>query len=204
MVSYRTQRVLPVVLVVVIGVIAFLLLFPVIQNMFTGAPTLPTQVETSRSNLVNTSADRSVKMTVRGPIVADEDFRSFQLQISPSQRIFNLYKGYDNKTIKTVNLYNNVPAYEQFVYALNNGGLMDNNEFSGVRNDIRGVCPTGNLYKFEMLKGKDTIKTLWTTSCSGQRGSLGSNGSVFITLFLKQIPKSQNIPLSPNSVLQLQ
>lgn len=203
MVSYRTQRVLPVVILVVIVVVGLILLFPFISNMFTNNPVVPSEIQTSRTNLVNTSADRSVRMIVRGPIVADEDFRSFQIQISSSNRTFNLYKGYDKTSIKDISLYNNVPAYEQFVYALNNERFMDNNELTGDANDTRGVCPTGLLYTFQILTNDDVNKTLWTTSCSSERGSLRSSGTQFVTLFLKQIPKSKNIPINAQSVLGL-
>jgi len=35
-----------------------------------------------------------VSLSVRGPIVADEDFRSYEIVISPNMRELSVYEGY--------------------------------------------------------------------------------------------------------------
>jgi hypothetical protein len=171
-------------------VIAFIL--SSLIRVITSSDTGKSQISTGGQALVNSSANRAVKMTVRGQIVADENFRSYQIQVSPNQRKFIIYQGYLNHPINDVSLYNNTSAYEQFVYALNHAGLMNNDELTGNSNDVRGVCATGYLYEFETLKDSKTVKKLWSTSCSDSRGSLGRSVSGFVKLFNLQIPDAQS------------
>ena len=79
MANYRTSRILPVVLVVVVIIIAITALVSLARVVFfSGTSSAPAAaVDTSQSSLLNTSAGRSVSMTVRGPIVADEKFILF-------------------------------------------------------------------------------------------------------------------------------
>jgi hypothetical protein len=130
-------------------------------------------------------------MMVRGRIVANEDFRSYQIMISPNQRVFTVYKSYLDQPIDNITLGNNTPAYEQFVYALNRAGLMNASELTGNSNDTRGICATGFLYEFQMYKSNKSIKKLWSTSCSRSSGSLKVNVSPSMNLFTVQIPGLQ-------------
>ena len=187
MASYRTTRFLQisfVVLVValVIGVIAYigrLLFFP---------PLNVTTPDAGKTSLVSTSADRAVRMTVRGLIVADEDFRTYQIQITPNDRVLALSKGYLNQQFDSIKLGNNIPSYEQFVYALNAVGMMSGSQLTGDKNETRGICATGKLYEFEVLNAGKTVKMLWATTCSDTSGSETASISVLRELFTKQIP----------------
>src|SRR5690606_34333620 len=80
-------------------------------------------IDTSRQDLLNTSVNRSVSMTVRGPIVADEDFRSYQIVISPDSRQFRAFTGYLDVITDSETLPNNTAAYDQFVNALDKANL---------------------------------------------------------------------------------
>jgi hypothetical protein len=130
-------------------------------------------------------------MKVRGPIVADENFRAFQIQINPNTRAFTQYKGYEYTQTANETLDNNIPAYEQFVYALNRAGMMDGVNLTGPADDTRGVCATGMLYQFEILQGTNTVKSYWTTTCNSDRGSLRASLNQLTTLFINQIPDAQ-------------
>lgn len=132
-------------------------------------------------------------MTVRGPIVSNEEFRSYAILVTPEQRTFNTYKGYLDETTYTQNLANNTAAYEEFVHALDKAGMMNGAELTGDSNDERGVCAAGYVYEFSIIKDNKTTKKLWTSTCSASRGSLGVKSTPLRTLFNKQIPDSKTI-----------
>jgi hypothetical protein len=129
-------------------------------------------------------------MTVRGPIVADEDFHSYEIDISPTVRSIKTYTGYLDSIVASNNLTNSVAAYEQFVYALDKADLADGSELPGDRNDVRGVCATGRVYEFSILNNGETVKRLWTTTCKGSKGSLDASATQLANLFVSQIPDS--------------
>ncbi len=193
MASYRTNRIISVsLIVIIIGAAIFGLVYFARILFFSGVGSILSQTNTSISALLSTDADRAVRMTVRGPIVADENSRSYQIKITPNERILTIYRGYENQEINNISLDNNIPAYEQFVYALNNAKMMNANELSDERNDTRGVCATGRLYEFQILKADKSVKKLWATSCSRTRGSLGVSYYSLNNLFTVQIPDARD------------
>lgn len=191
MAGYRTPRIFPIALVLILMAIAIIgLVYAAQMLFFSGGNTKP-KSDTSQAALLNTSVSHSVLMTVRGQIVADENFRTYQIKIAPNARTFTTYKGYLNEKLENVSLYNNVPAYEQFVYALDRAKFMDSNEFTGDNNDTRGICATGFLYEFSIMDSNKTIKKLWTTTCAGERGSFRVAVAPITNLFVVQIPNVQ-------------
>jgi hypothetical protein len=192
MVNYRTSRILPIILVVVIIIIAIAAIVSLARVVFfSGGPSAPAVTDVSREALLNTSSGRSVSMTVRGPIVADEEFHSYKIEISASSRQLSTFKGYLNTVVDRTNLGNNVAAYEEFVHALDKADLADGTELEGDRNDVRGICATGRVYEFSILDGNSTVKRLWTSTCKGSPGSLDASVNQLTELFVNQIPGSE-------------
>lgn len=189
MVSYRTTRILQITLIIVIIVIAVAALISVSRVVFSN--TINFQDDASVAALTSTSADRAVRMTVRGDIVADEDFRSYQIEITPNTRVLTTYSGYLHQHTGDISLTNNIPSYEQLVYALSRANMMRGTELTGASNDTRGVCANGFLYEFQILKADKSVKKLWTTSCSSSAGSLKASASTLKSLFIDQIPGAQ-------------
>jgi len=190
MANYRTSRVLPIVLVVVIIIIAIASLVSLARVVFFSGPSTDSaqMVDVSRDALLNTSVDHSVKMTVRGPIVADEKFYSYQITVSPNERSLTTYNGYLGTVVDQTNLPNSIPAYEQFVFALDKADLSKGTELEGEKNDVRGVCATGRVTEFEIINGANTVKKLWTSTCKGSAGSLDASVQQLTGLFTTQIP----------------
>lgn len=190
MANYRTSRIFPIILVLIIVVVAVVGLVYIIQVLFFsgGQGTTISQIDASRESLISTAENRAVSVTVRGPIVADEDYRTYLIRVSSNDRALTTYKGYLDQKIDSTLLRNNIPAYEQFVYALNRLGLMNSAEFTGSANDTRGICPLGFLYEFQIYQESKSLKMLWTTSCSASRGSLGQAPKTLTSFFIKQIP----------------
>ncbi|MEP7205097.1 MAG: hypothetical protein ABI716_02800 [Candidatus Saccharibacteria bacterium] len=178
----------------IIAVVVIVSLVSLTRAIFFSSQTTTTpQGDTSQTALLSSSADRSVRMTVRGNIVANEDFRSYQITVTPSSRSLVSYTGYLGSGVSLAALDNNIPAYEQFVYALNRADLTKGAELSGDKNDTRGVCATGLLYSFAILKADTSIKTLWTSTCKGSPGSLDGSVTQLNDLMRAQIPGSRSL-----------
>lgn len=195
MATYRNQRILPIILVIVIIVIAVAALVSLAQAVFFSGRTTTTSevVDRGREALLSTDADHSVRMNVRGPIVADEKFNSYSVVVSPSARSLTTYSGYLDTVVDQTNLGNNTAAYEQFVFALDKANLPEGRQLEGDRDDIRGVCASGRVYEFFITEGSNTVKRLWTSTCSGSTGSLKANVEQLRGLYLNQIPDASRL-----------
>ena len=158
MANYRTSRILPTILTIIVIIVAIAGLVALARLLFTGSSSSSStpRVNVVEQNLLNTGAERAVSMTVRGPIVAEEDFRSYRITVSPSSRQFQTYKGYLDTVIDQQTLSNNTAAYEQFVYALSKANYAKGVPFEGERNDVRGICATGRVYEFNTLTDSDS------------------------------------------------
>jgi len=192
MANYRTSRVLPIILVVVIIIIAIAALVSLARVVFFSGQksTSTVSIDTSRTALLDTSVTHSVRMVVRGPIVADEKFHSYQIDISSSNRSLKTFSGYTDTVVDEISLGNNVASYEEFVHALDKANLSKGKELEGDKNDIRGVCATGTLTQFMILNDNDPVKELWTSTCGGSKGSLNGSVAQLNSLFVSQIPNA--------------
>lgn len=186
------RRIFPIILILVVMAVAVAALVSVGQTLFFGGGQ-PEEVNQGKRSLLNTSEDRAVRMTIRGPIKADEKYNSYTITVKSTSRTLTTYSGYLNRQLETVELPNNLPAYEQFVYALDRAGMMNASELSGNANDLRGLCATGRLIKFETLRGNSTVKTLWTSTCRDHQGSLRVDNIRLTNLFKNQIPDNSKI-----------
>jgi len=198
MARFRKSTILPVILIIVVIVIAIVTLVSLTRAIFFSGSTKTASTESiiadkSRDALLNTTLSHSVRATVRGPIVADEQFHSYQITIRPDSRNLTTYSGYLDKKIQEVALSNNVPGYEEFVYALDKSKLSEGKALTGDKNDLRGVCATGRVYEFEILDNNKAVKQLWTSTCSGSKGSLTASVPLLIRLFKGQIPDSEKL-----------
>jgi hypothetical protein len=193
MAGYRSSRVIPVALVLIITAVAIAALVSLARTIF--FPSNQTQqVDVSHETLISLAVDNSVTFTVRGSIVADENFHSYRIKITPTTRTLTTYVGYLDQKVDEVSLTNNTPSYEEFVYALDRAGFVKGAELTGDSNDLRGICATGRVYEFELLKADKSIKKLWATTCNGNlKGSLEANSTTLKNLFIKQIPEAASI-----------
>jgi hypothetical protein len=191
----KRSKMLPVVLVLVIIVVAIAAIVSLSKAIFwnSGTTTVGQSSDEGRTALLETSSEHKVVMIVRGPIVADENFYSYKVEISPSARSLTTYKGYLDQVVGTTSLDNNVASYKQFVYALDKADLMSGTQLTGDADNTDGVCATGDLYDYKAVEGNNVVKHLWTTTCSGSKGSLSANRQQVTSLFLQQIPSYNNL-----------
>jgi hypothetical protein len=185
------QRVIPIVLVLIVIIVAVVALVSVARTLFfsgNATPSATPTVNSGKQALTNIQPEYSVRMTYRGPIRAQEKFNSYAITITPETRNMTTYVGYIGQQLETSQLTNNTQAYEQLVFALNRAGLMDGTPLSGDADDRRGICATGTVYEFDVLKSGSSIQNLWTSTCKGSKGSLTANVSQVSRLFQLQIP----------------
>lgn len=189
MARYRNSRVIPITLILIVVAVAIAALVSVGRVAFFSGDLgdITTQIDKGRESLLNTSLDHSVKMHVRGEVVADEDYRSYDVVVTPTSRTLTVYQGYVGKKIQEKKYSNSTQAYEQFVYALQEAGLVDGRELSDEANDTRGLCADGSIYSFDIISGRDTVENVWTSSCRNLKGSLNASAFEIRDLFLSQI-----------------
>lgn len=192
---YRGERtkILPVIIVLIVIALAIAGLVAAGRAIFSGDQPSSTQPDTSREALLNTASLRSVRMTVRGPIVADENFRSYQVTVSNSIRSITTFSGYLAQPIDSRQLGNNTKAYDEFVHALDKANMVKGEAFTGEKDDTRGICAGGKVYEFEVLDGVNVVKRLWTSTCKGSPGSLKASVKQLETLFLGQVPNNKEL-----------
>jgi hypothetical protein len=195
MAKYKNSRILPTILVVVIVIIAIVALISGARAIFfSGSSTKDEVTDTTVASLLSTSVSSSVSMSVRGPIVADEDFHSYRIVISPTSRQITTYNGYLGTVIAQQTLGNNTAAYEEFVNALNLAKMTAGNEPKDEENnDVRGICATGKLSEFSILSNDMSVETLWTSTCDGSKGTLRASAAQLSNLFIAQIPDSEKL-----------
>lgn len=187
------SRILPIVLVIVVAIVAIIALVSVGKALL-GRSTADTTADTEKESvLLVTEANRSVRMTVRGPIVADEDFNSYQIEIGPSERRMTTYKGYADQIIDTKQYSGSMAAYTEFVHALDRAEFSESVTLSEALGDVRGACATGRLYTFEVLEDGSAVSESWTSSCRNLAGSFRGQASLIRDLFQRQIPDSSTL-----------
>ena len=185
------SRFVPIVLVIIITIVAVAAVITIGRALMGGGNESNNRKQTTsetESDLLSTSLGRGVRLTVRGPIVANEKFRTYQVTVKPDSRSLITYEGYLEKQLGAKNLDNNIKAYEEFVYALDKRKMMDSRKLKDEQNDLRGICAKGKVYVFETLKNGQTVSSVWTSDCGGSKGSAVANVNEVTDLFLKQIP----------------
>ena len=163
------------------------------------------ETDIGRDALLNTGSGHAVRMRVRGPIVAQEEFKSYEIQVSQSKRVMKVYSGYLDRVQKRKNLGNTRAAYEQFVYALDKANLMKGEvPTDDAKNDLRGICASGYVYEYAVIESGDELKRLWTSTCKGSPGSLEASTEQLNDLFFDQVPDSRElVPFNRNGFNRL-
>ncbi len=191
---YRGKsKVLPIILMIIVAVVAIIAMVSIGRALLgRGSQSAPVEDPASRA-LLNTEIDRSVRMTVRGPITANEDFRSYEIEISPIGRRMTTYRGYNNQVIDDVRLGNSTEAYTELVNALSLANFTKTASSAVGVDEIAGVCATGRVYTFTLLQAQSSVKQLWTASCRGVDGSFEGNAVLVRDLLQGQIPTSREL-----------
>jgi Na+-transporting methylmalonyl-CoA/oxaloacetate decarboxylase gamma subunit len=127
-----------------------------------------------------------VRVTVEGPIVASEKYRTYQIEVGQTFRDIKVMSGYEKKVIAEKHYTNDKKAYEAFLKALKFANFTAKNEDFG--GDQTGYCATGNRYVYELFDGGESLQHTWNTSCNNSTGNFSGSGPTVRSLFKKQIP----------------
>ncbi len=182
-------RVLPIIIVIIVIALIVAAIVTVVRMASSGSSDSQsdTKAATLQETVLNTESDRSVRWTVRGPIVADENFRSYQITVTPNSRTFITYSGYLEQVMDTKTYDNNTKAYEEFVYALDKANIGTTRKAKD--EDFRGVCATkGVAYMFETLASSEADNAIWSSSCKDSAGTMAADPLKIQALFVNQIP----------------
>ena len=194
---YRSNdnRIFPMILIAVVVIALVAGLVTVGRYLFSGtgnSEEVQSRQEVAREQLTTANTDSSVRMTIRGPLVADENFRSYRISISPDSRNYAEYSGYLDEELDTKSYPNNRQAYVQFVHALDKAAFTKEGKYSEEEaGDLRGICATGLVYEFEIMNGDDATQSYWTSTCKGSQGTFGASVDQVKSLFRSQIPAQQ-------------
>jgi hypothetical protein len=177
------------ILLIAVGVIALILvtwgLFTIASNIFRGSDSSDeADLNSSSVQLVETTA--VARFEVLGPIVANEDQRSYEITVSQNVVTMKTYKNY-GKTLIEEKSYQNTPvAYDNFLSALINLDVTDISRGASAELDFEdlGVCSNGRKY----IVSLDSDTTRWSTSCNRNEGNAGFSMNPVGRLFQAQVP----------------
>lgn len=184
-----TVLLVAVVALVMLGGITFLARSIIGGGGNNGGGSSNNQGSVGQTILANPSKNSTIAMSVRGPVVAQENHYDIDLKITSSGRNLVIYRGYDRKKVaKRIDLDNSDRAFNDLSLALSNNGFMSEAKGNVTKNN--GLCASGQLIDFRVSDG-DKSQTLWTTSCGSNLGNFGGRSSVVVDLLLNQIPGSR-------------
>ncbi len=167
-----------------LGIVALVVLvFILIVRGLTGGHKDAKAPLVTLSDYANTST--VMRLTVDGPIVADQDHRAVRVTVSRDQNMIEIISGYNGSVIQQQTFSNNQAAYTSFLKALQLMGYTKGNTTAALA-DERGYCATGDRFIYEIQTNGNSIQRFWYTSC-GQGTFKGSNAAVR-QLFRAQIP----------------
>ncbi len=144
--------------------------------------TLPT----SKKLVTYANTNAEARMTIDGPVNADQIHRRIQITVSRDEVTYKHTTGYEGKVVKQTRYDNNSNAYAHFLRSLSIAGYSNGDPSENLK-DERGHCPLSNRYIFEFTQGDKKIQRLWATDCKGPKSFLG-NLNVTTQLFEAQIP----------------
>lgn len=168
--------------IITIGLIIVLILM-----LFGGGSKDKTKLPKSPKTLDSYSTTNAeVRMTVDGPINADQEHRKIQISVTKDEVTYKRFSGYEGQVTKTKRYQNNQNAYANFLRALAIAGFTRGSLDEQLK-DERGHCALGRRYVFELNQGDKQIERFWATSCGGAKTYLGGFG-ITTQLFEAQIP----------------
>ena len=141
-------------------------------------------------NYANTGSE--VRLTIDGPINANQDHQQVQITVNQNVVTFDQYQGYDGTVVNQQQFANTESAYTAFLYALSLNGFTDGNTSSALSNE-QGHCALGDRYTLELIQGGGDLERFWATSCPNVIKSFEGNLPLMLTLFEAQVPNYQTL-----------
>lgn len=166
---------------------AIVLVILLIIILATGGNNTPSEVPNSQRKLQDyANTDAVVRMTVSGPIVANEEHRETRITVGRDAVTIDSIIGYQGDVVDTETSGNTRESYFSFLRAIDRAGFTKGNTDENLR-DERGYCALGKRYIFELIDSGRTVQRFWATSCKGTKTYEGNLGTT-TTLFSRQAP----------------
>ena len=174
---------------IILIIVALLIgaIFFVGRQVFGGSSTSG-KLSAAQKLVAKPTASTEIQMSVRGPITAQENRYSVSVSISQSARSVRVAQGYDDHVIASRDLSNSTDAFRDMMSVLNNQGFMNSRE-TNLSTD--GICPDGQLVRFQVYNETRQIGNLWTDSCNDS-GTFAGETAVIQTI-LRQIPGGRSL-----------
>jgi hypothetical protein len=129
----------------------------------------------------------SVTLTREGRIVGEEEHNSIRITVNRNQRQIEHIRGYNGRVVNSLTYPNTQPAFDHFMHALVVAGFTTQQKPR--YESLKGVCPFGNRFIYELTKDGRPIMRLWSTSCRREDGSFAGRADQVRRLFIGQIPQ---------------
>jgi hypothetical protein len=169
----------------ILGVGGYQALHIVMRN----SPAAPAIKQTSLVDYID-NPNVSVRLTIKGPVVATEKHIEQTFTISSSTREIDAAKGYASTPDYTQSYSNNQSAFADFMHALQDAGFTKTAK-STVSTDV-GNCPSGTRYIYELIdSGKNALQS-WSSSCGD--GTFDGDANSIRALFQAQTPDYNKLP----------
>lgn len=141
----------------------------------------------ANNNLVSyANGDSFVRMTVDGPVSANQDHYQVVVTVSNEKTIYEQIKGYNGEVIKSESFNNNQNSFSTFLSALQKAGYM-NGDKEQSHASYQGFCSLGNRYIFSLYQNNKKVQQYWTSDCGSPKTYLG-NFPLTYDLFQAQVP----------------
>lgn len=127
---------------------------------------------------------------VRGEITGQNEHEAVRITVSPTQRKYEVLKGYEKTVTKTEIFKNNEQAYKTFLMALDKAGY--GNTQQADFEDKTGACPLGNVFTYQFYVNSEPKVDSWSANCSDD-GNFAGEERLTKTLFEKQIPEYRTL-----------
>jgi hypothetical protein len=191
---YRGKsKLLPIILMVLVAVVAIIAMVSLGRALLGRGDRAQVADDSVSRALLTAEIDRAVRMNVRGPIVADEDFRSYEIEITPSSRRMTTYRGYQNEVIDNTQLGNSTVAYIEFVNALSRANFAERAPAALEPETVEGLCAGGRLFTFDVMQAQSVVDESWIASCRNAPSTFRGDAVTARDLFLAQIPNSAEL-----------
>lgn len=184
----KIRWLLVIIVVVLLLVLIGWGLFSIASNIFRGVGGGDDITPVSSYNVTSTATARFI---VDGPVVANENHRSFEIEVAENVVSMTVYGSYGQRVIEEKSYRNTTESFDTFLSALENERVTDRFGDTDEEDDHEeiGVCPRGRRYIVEL----DSAVRRWSTSCRNSEGTAGFNMRSIRSLFEDQVPNYRDL-----------
>ena len=177
-------------MVIVIVTIALLLIgwgmFSIARSIFDSGSSSSNNTSTESDEVTLVEDANVARYSVDGPVVANEDHRSYEIEVTSGVVEMTVYKSYGSEVVSRKSYPNTNAAHDAFMSSLASLNVTDRRDGTTLDDDFaeQGVCPSGRRRVLEL---DDNIRR-WSATCSNRVGTADFSMSSVERLFRRQVP----------------